>query len=117
MNVTKLDKIIKWIAYGIETAMVITIIALGIAVGVKNKAIKGYKQQLKGQTEEYAGLQAYADSLAKLECVTVNNTVVIQQKGLVNTTQANLISKTVATYTREELVSALDSLNRINNEK
>ena len=43
--------------------------------------------------------------------MTVNNTVVINQKGLVNTTQANQISKTVATYTREEVLHALDSIN------
>lgn len=117
MNLTKLDKIVKWVAYGIEAAMVITIVALSIAVGAKNRTIKAYRQQLKAQTEEYAGIQAYADSLAKLECVSVANTIVVNQKGLVNTTAANQISRTVATYTREEIISALDSLRRVNNDR
>lgn len=111
MNISKFDKIVKCVAYGVLAAMVVTIIALSIAVGAKNRTIKAYRQQAKAKTEEYAGLQAYADSLAKLECVTVNNTVVINQKGLINTTQANQISKTVATYTREEVLHALDSIN------
>lgn len=110
----KIYKIANWIAYGIIAAFVVVFIILCISVGAKNKTIKAYKGQIKAQTEEYAGLQAYADSLAKLECVTVNNTVVINQRGLVNTTQANQISKTVATYTREEVLHALDSINKAN---
>ena len=39
-------------------------------------------------------------------------TEVVNQKGIVNTTQANLISKTVATYTRDEVLNAIDSLNK-----
>ena len=114
MDNVKIYRIANWIAYGLLAAFIVVFIALCITVGAKNKTIKSYKQQLKSNTEAYADVQAYADSLAKLECVTVNNTIVINQKGLVNTTAANNISKTVATYTREELLHALDSLNKSN---
>lgn len=112
MDSLKVYKIANWIAYGIIAAFIVVFIILCISVGAKNKTIKGYKQQLKAQTEEYADIQAYADSLAKLECVTISNTIVVNQRGLINTTAANNISKTVATYTREELLNALDSLNK-----
>lgn len=112
MDYMKMNKWAKWIAYGIMTAFVIVFIALSIAVASKNKTIKSLKAKEYDQTEYVANLRSYADSLARLECVTVNNTVVINQKGIVNTTQANQISKTVATYTREEVLHALDSLNK-----
>lgn len=112
MDYLKMNKWAKWIAYGIMTAFVVVFILLCVAVGVKNKTIKTLKAKEYDNTEYVANLRAYADSLAKLECVTVNNTVVINQKGLVNTTQANQISKTVATYTRDEVIHALDSINK-----
>ena len=110
MNIT--NNTIRWIRIAIEGAFLAVFVILCIAVAAKNRAIKQQKAALKGDIETIADIQAYADSLAKLECVTVNNTVVINQKGLVNTTQANQISKTVATYTREEVLHALDSINK-----
>lgn len=112
MDYMKINKWAKGMAYGFIGAFIGVFILLCIAVGAKNKTIKTLKAKEYDQTEYVANLRAYADSLAKLECVTVNNTVVINQKGLVNTTQANLISKSVATYTRDEVLHALDSLNK-----
>ena len=117
MDYTKIHKWAKGIAYGLIGAFLGVFILLCVAVGAKNKTIKKYKEAQKAQIEYAEKVNAYADSLARLECVTVNNTVVINQKGIVNTTQANQISKTVATYTREEVLHALDSLQRINNGK
>lgn len=117
MDYLKTNKWAKRVAYGIMAAFVIVFIVLCCVVGAKNKTIRKYKEAQKAQIEYAQKVNAYADSLARLECVTVNNTVVINQKGIVNTTQANQISKTVATYTREEVLNALDSLQRINNGK
>jgi len=112
MDYLKINKVAKWITYSLMAAFVVVFIILCVAVGQKNKAIKKLKSNYTDQTELVIKANARADSLAKLECVTVNNTVVINQKGLVNTTQANQISKTVATYTRDEVLHALDSLNK-----
>lgn len=110
----------KWIKSAIYAAIGVFLgvfILLCVAVGAKNKTIKKLKSNYTDQTELVLRANARADSLAKLECVTVNNTVVINQKGLINTTQANQISKTVASYTRDEVLHALDSLNKVNNKE
>lgn len=116
---TKIKMVLKskWIKsamYALVGAFLGVFILLCIAVNAKNKTIKRLKANQMDQTELVLRANARADSLAKLECVTVNNTVVINQKGLVNVQQANQISKTVATYTREEVLHALDSLNKVN---
>ena len=116
LDILKVRKVAKGIAYGILIAFVAVFITLCIAVGAKNKKLKEYKKGAAYQTELIAKANAKADSLAKLECVSISNTIVINQKGLVNTTQANQISKTVATYTRQEILEALDSLRTANNE-
>lgn len=107
-------KLIKWVSIAIETALIVTFILLCVAVGVKNKKLKQYKEGVAYQTELIASANARADSLAKLECVTITNTIVVNQKGLVNTTAANQIAKTVASYSREEILEAIDSLNKTN---
>lgn len=109
----RMMKILRYVAYGILAAMVITITALGITVGVQKGEIKRLKNRVNVQTEAVDIIAAQRDSLAKLDCITVTSQVIIQQKGLVNTTQANLISKTVATYTRDEVLMAIDSLNKL----
>ena len=112
MDYLKMNKWAKWIAYGIMTAFVVVFIALCIAVGVKNKTIKSLKAKEYDQTEYVANLRSYADSLAKLNCITVTANVIVNQKGLVNMQQATQISKSVATATREEVLHALDTLNK-----
>jgi uncharacterized membrane protein YcjF (UPF0283 family) len=106
----------KWVAYGIIAAAVITIAALSIAVGVKNKTIKRLNNRIDWQAEEVAYWMGERDSLAKLDCITVTANIIINQKGLVNLNQATQISKTVATYTREEALLAIDSLRKLNDD-
>lgn len=117
MNVTKLDKIVKWVAYTIEAAMVITIIALSIAVGHKNKVIKQYKDAMNYQSEIVDSLNRTVKDLWSMDCIRVETSCIINNKGLVNVSQTNQISKTIATYTRGECLMALDSLQRVNNQK
>lgn len=104
---------IKVIIAALCALFLILFAILCITVSAKNKTIRSLKQGQTNQTELVLQAQARADSLAKLECVTISNTIVINQKGLVNTTAANNISKTVATYTREEILDAIDSLNKV----
>lgn len=117
MNVTKLDKIVKWIAYGIEAAMVITIIALSIAVGAKNHKIKEYKAAMKYQSGIVDSLNRTVNDLWGQDCIKVDVICNVQMKGMVNIQQSTQVAKSVATYTRGEVLMAMDSLNRINNEK
>lgn len=117
MNLTKFDKIVKWTAYSIEAAMVITIIALSIAVGAKNHKIKEYKAAMKYQSGIVDSLNRTVNDLWGQECIRVETSCIINNKGLVNVSQTNQISKTIATYTRGEVLMALDSLQSINNEK
>ena len=106
---------IKWIRIGIEGAFLLAFILLCVAVGVKNKHLKAYKQQLKGQIETVDSLQARCDRLGAEECLTVNTTFVINTKNVlsVNTTQANNVSRTYSAMTKNEVLAALDSLNNL----
>lgn len=117
MDLQKINDIAKWVARVIWVAFVAVAVILCVAVGQKNKTIQKLKAECATQSEYAYMANARADSLARLECVTVNNTIVINQKGVVNTTQANQISRTVATYTREEILQAIDSLNKAKQHK
>ena len=108
---------IKIIAGAIAAAFVLVFIILCITIGVKNKTIKAQKNTIKAQIETIDSLQAKCDQLWGMDCITVNTICNIQQKGLVNTTASTQISKTVAEYTRGELVMALDSISKANNKK
>ena len=107
-----MNKWVKGVIYGFVGAFVGVFILLCIAINAKNKTIRTLKAKQYDQTEYVANLRSYADSLAKLECVTVNTTIVMNNKGLVNVNQTNQISRTVSEYTRGEVIAALDSINK-----
>lgn len=108
-------KIVKWIRIGIEAAFVIVFIALSIAVGSKNRKINTLKKDLRSQTETVDSLKNRCDRLGEVDCITVETSCIINNKGLVNVAQTNQISKTVATYTKDEVLSAWDSLQVMKN--
>lgn len=108
---------LKWIAAAVEAAFLIVFILLAVAVGVKNKTIRQAKATIKTQTETIDSLKAKCDQLWGMDCITINTVCNITQKGLVNTTASTQISRTVAEYTRGELITALDSLSRADNTK
>ena len=108
------ENVIRWIRIAIEGAFLLVFIALAVTVAVKNKTIKKLKSNYTDQTELVLKANARADSLAKLNCISVTSNVIVNQKGLVNLQQATQISKSVATATREEVLLALDSLNNMN---
>lgn len=114
---TTIYKWAKAIAYSLSAAFVAVFIILCIAVGVKNHKIKEYKEALKFQCEVTDSLQRTVNDLWGQECVKVDVICNIQQKGLVNVQQTTQVAKSVATYTRGEMVMALDSVRRANNEQ
>lgn len=102
---------IRWIRIAIEGLFIIVFVGLCIAVGVKNKTIRQAKSTIKFQTETIDSLQKRCDKLGAVDCITVETSCIINNKGLVNVAQTNQISKTVAHYTRDEVLAAMDSLN------
>lgn len=114
MTMTIKSKWIKSAIYALVGAFFGVFILLCIAVSAKNKTIAKLKANCTDQTELVLKANARADSLAKLNCISVTSNVIVNQKGLVNLQQATQISKSVATATRAEVLSAVDSLNRLN---
>lgn len=110
-----MNKWVKSAIYAFVGAFVGVFILLCITVSAKNKTIKRLKSNYTDQTELVLKANARADSLAKLNCISVTSNVIVNQKGLVNLQQATQISKSVATATRGEVLMAIDSLNKLNN--
>lgn len=104
-----LDKKIKIIAYCIEAAIIITLIALAIATGEKNRTIKAQKSEIAHLQEQVDSLQNQCKQLGAMDAITVNATFNVNNKNIfsVNTTQANQVLKTYATLTRQEILDSL----------
>lgn len=104
-----ITKTIKIIAISVEVALVATLIALCIAVGVKNRTIKTQKVEIANLQEQVDSLARYSKQLAAMDAITVNCTFNVNNKNIfsVNTTQANQIAKTFAEMTRQEVLDSL----------
>lgn len=104
-----ITKTIKIIAISVEVALVATLIALCIAVGVKNRTIKTQKVEIANLQEQVDSLSLYSKQLAAMDAITVNCTFNVNNKNIfsVNTTQANQIAKTFAEMTRQEVLDSL----------
>lgn len=102
-------KTIKIIAYCIEAAIIITLIALAVATGAKNRTIKAQKAEIANLQEQVDSLSKYNKQLAAMDAITVNCTFNVNNKNIfsVNTTQANQIAKTFAEMTRQEVLDSL----------
>lgn len=119
MNYDKLYKVAKGIAYGLLGAFFIVFVCLAVSVSMKNKNLKTYKAKIKAQTEQIDSLTNRCNQLSSLEGIQVNTTFVVNNKTVlgVNTNAINDLSRTYATFTRGEVLYALDSLKRANNKE
>lgn len=108
---SNISKAAVWIARGVMITGLVAFIMLAVAVGKQNKKIKEYRQIITEQAETITDQTNTINRLWGEECVTVNVTCNITQKGLVTINQANQISKSVATYTRGQMLMAIDSLH------
>lgn len=113
----KAAKAVKYVAYGIEIAFLAVFIILCVAVTAKNKTIKAQKNTIKAQIETIDSLRFRCDQLWAEDAITINVQCNLQQKGVVNLNQTNQIARTVATITRGEVIAAIDSITRANNEQ
>lgn len=106
---------IKLIIYGITTVIIIALTIACIGLGIKSSNVRTYKDTIKAQTAQIDSLKRKCDELGNMDCITVHTTFEINNKNIlsVNTTQANNISRTYATYTKNEVLAALDSLDKI----
>ena len=117
MNLTKFDKAVKWIRIGIEAAFIAVFVILCVAVGAKNHKIKQYREALKYQCEISDSLNQTVKDLWSMPAISVDVACNIQQKGLVNLQQTTQIARSVSEMTRGEVLMAMDSLQRVNNQK
>lgn len=100
------------LARGVMITGLVAFIMLAVAVAKQNKKIKEYRQTITEQAETITDQTNTISRLWGEECVTVNVTCHITQKGLVTINQANQISKSVATYTRGQMLMAIDSIHK-----
>lgn len=112
----KIYRIAKWVAYGLLTAFLAVFVALCIAVGAKNHKIKEYKQAMTYQTRIMDSLNSRCCDLEGMPVLSVEVQCNIQQKGLVNLQQTTQIARSIAEMTKGEVLAAMDSLQRMNNE-
>lgn len=104
-----LDKKIKIIAYCIEAAIIIILIALAVAVEAKNRTIKAQKSEIANLQEQVDSLKKDVRTLGAMDAITVNATFNVNNKNIfsVNTTQANQVMKTYAELTRKEILDSV----------
>lgn len=105
----------KLIIGALVSVIVIGLVLACIGLGIKSSKVGIYKDTIKAQTAKIDSLQRKCDELGNMDCITVNTTFEINNKNIlsVNTTQANNISRTYASYTKKEVLAALDSLNKL----
>lgn len=104
-----LDKKIKIIAYCIEAAIIITLIALAIATGAKNRTIKAQKSEITNLQCQVDSLSKYNKQLAGINGINVEVTFQFTQKNVLSFSANNCqnIAKEVAQMTRGEILDSL----------
>lgn len=117
MNIN--PNVIKWIRIGIEAAFLLTFLFLCITVGVKNKTIRVLKEQVKTECAYADSLQARCERYGQMEGISVSTTFVINNKNVLSLTSnvINDVTRNYAVMTKQEVLNALDSLQKINNNK
>lgn len=107
MNMT--PKTIKIIAYCIEAAIIITLIALAVATGAKNRTIKAQKSEIANLQEQVDSLSKYNKQLAAINGINVEVTFQLTQKNVLSFSANNCqnIAKEVAQMTRGELLDSI----------
>lgn len=107
-------KTLKWITVSVAIAIAITIITLSCVCSSQHKKIVNYKSQVKALTEQVDSLARANTALGSLNAININCSIKIESKNIlgVSTINSNNIAKSVSTMTRQELLMALDSLQK-----
>lgn len=106
-----IPKYIKIAAYVIEAAIVVTLIALAIATGAKNRTIKAQKAEIANLQEQVDSLEKQCNELAMLESLHVEVAFQFTQKNVLSFSANNMqnIAKEICYLTRGELLDSLKS--------
>ena len=104
-----IPKTIKIIAYCIEAAIIITLIALAVATGAKNRTIKAQRTEIANLQEQVDSLQRYNKQLAGINGINVEVCFQLTQKNVLSFSANNCqnIAKEVAQMTRGEILDSL----------
>lgn len=110
----KAQKVIKWIAGGIEVLLIALLITFGAMTANRGKVIKQQEQKVKALTCQVDSINRVNRALGAESCYTVNCIINLTSKNVlgVNTINSNNIAKTVATVTRQELLDIKDSIQK-----
>lgn len=105
----KAQKVIKWIAYGIQVILIALVITFGAMTSNRGKTIKQDQIRIKALTEQVDSLNMVNSALGAEEVFTVNVSFNISQKNVLSFSQTNAqnIAREVATMTRQELYDSL----------
>ena len=104
-----IPKYIKIIAYCIEAAIIVILIALAIATGAKNRTIKAQKSEIANLQEQVNSLSKYNKQLAGINGINVEVTFQFTQKNVLSFSANNCqnIAKEVAQMTRGEILDSI----------
>lgn len=100
---------IKIAAYIVEAAIIAVLIALAIAVGVKNKTIKTQRAEIANLQEQVDSLSKYNKQLAGINGINVEVTFQFTQKNVLSFSANNCqnIAREVAHMTRGEILDSI----------
>ena len=104
-----ISKTVKIIAYCLEAAIIISLIALAIATGVKNRTIKAQKVEIINLQEQVDSLSKYNKQLAAINGINVEVSFQLTQKNVLSFSANNCqnIAKEVAQMTRGEILDSI----------
>lgn len=111
---TKIVKIISWV---IVIIPLILSIIFGSVMTKRGKTIKVKELRIEQLMSQRDSLTNAIQRLGAEDCITLNCSVNIKAPNIMGqqNLHADLIAKTMATITRQELLSMKDSLNRVEN--
>lgn len=105
----KAQKVIKWIAYGIQIVLIALVITFGAMTSNRGKTIRAQEAQMKALTEQVDSLKRVNTVLGAEDVFTVNVNFNMTQKNILSFSANNCqnIARDVATLTRQELYDSL----------
>ena len=97
-----ITKYVKIAAYVVEAAIIITLVALAVAVGAKNRTIKAQKTEIANLQCQVDSLVKYNKQLAGINGINVEVCFQLTQKNVLSFSANNCqnIAKEVAHLTR-----------------
>lgn len=113
----KMNKIIKIVSWVIVIIPLVLSIIFGSVMTKRGKTIKVKELRIEQLMAQRDSLTNTIQRLGAEDCITLNCSVNIKAPNIMGqqNLHADLIAKTMATITRQELLSMKDSLNRVEN--